>query len=211
MKTLLLNNFTRLHKKTPGSIPVNEQSKRGIIGLKDNKACQSCMSFFKNSCEHEVLIISSETTISLINIEEFIDRFNIEGRRKCDYLLYDASHLVLADLTCSMEQYLDPHLQEGKKQKGKRLVARRQIEQTLELLMEDATIAEEIKAKSIKVGLLAYRVKDEDLFQDVPQKMQQESAIWQAFERERERSQLVFPMPYGFSFEMLRYPDNYVW
>ena len=199
-----------MYNKAPGTIPVNEQSICGIIGLNDYKACQSCMSFFKTTCEQEVFKISSETTISLINIEDFIDSLNVEGR-KCDYLLYDASHLVLADLTCSLEQYLDPHLQKGKMQSGKRLVARKQIEDTLKLLMEDAVIAEAIKAKSIKVGLLAYRVKDEDLFKNVPKQIQREFAAWQAMENEIETRKLTFPMAYGFSFETLRYPNIYVW
>lgn len=210
MKTLLLNYFTSLYNKDPGTIPVNEQYICGNIGLKDYKACQSCKPFFAITCEHEVFKISSETTISQINIEDFIDSFNIKGR-KCDYLLYDTTHLVLADLTCSMEEYLYPHLQDGEKQRGKRLVAREQIEHTLDLLMKDSAIAKEIKAKSVKVGLLAYRVKDEDLFKNIPKQIQREFAAWQAMEKEIETRMLTFPMAYGFSFETLRYPNIYVW
>jgi len=210
MKTLLLNNFAILHHKVPETISITERSIYGVVGMKDNKACRSCIPFFANSCEQEVFKINAKTPISVINIEEYVDKFRIEGRR-CDYLLYDTNHIAFVDLTCSMEEYLYPHHLLGEMQQGKRLTARKQIEHTIELLTEEPEIAEYIEAKSKKIGLLAYRIKDEDLFVGVPKQLQKEIETWQAMEMEMETKKLKFQMSHGFSFEMIRYPEEYNW
>lgn len=210
MKDLLLNKFLILHHKSLGSIPVNERSICGAISLNDNIACRSCIPFFANSCEQEVLNFYSQDAIVLINIEEYLNNLKITGRR-CDYLLYDENKIVLADLTCSMEEYLHPHLMLGEMQQGKRLTARQQIEHTLALLTEVPEIAEYINSKSIKIGLLAYRIKDEDLFVGIPKQMQDLLAAWLAMENDLEMRKLKFPMSHGFSFEMIKYPNVYQW
>ncbi len=210
MKDLLLNNSLILHHKSVGTISVNEKCISGAISLNDNIACCSCIPFFVNSCEKEVFNFYSHDAVVLINIEEYLNNLKMTGRR-CDYLLYDENKIMLADLTCSMEEYLHPHLMLGEMQQGKRLTARQQIEHTLALLTEAPDIAEYINRKSIKIGLLAYRIKDEDLFADIPKQMQDLLAAWLAMEKELEMRKIKFPMSHGFSFEMIKYPNVYQW
>ena len=199
-----------MHHKVPGTIPILERSIYGVAGMKDDKACRNCIPFFANSCEHEVFKINTKNSVNAIKIEEYVDKFNIDGRR-CDYLLYDINHIALVDLTCSMEDYLYPHLLSGEVQQGKRLTARQQIEHTIELLTEEPVIAKYIEAKQKKIGLLAYRIKDEDLFTGVPKILRQEIEAWLAMEMEMETRKLKFQMSHGFSFEMIRYPEEYSW
>lgn len=210
MKNLLLNNFLILHHKSVGSIPINEKFISGAVSLHDDIACRSCIPFFANSCEQEVLNLYSQDAVVLINIEEYLDNLKTTGRR-CDYLLYDENKIMLADLTCSMEEYLHPHLMLGVMQQGKRLTARQQIEHTLELLAEEPEIVEYIDNKSSKIGLLAYRIKDEDLFADIPKQLQELMTAWLAMENDLEMRKLRFPMSHGFSFEMIKYPNVYQW
>ena len=210
MKDLLFNYFLIRHHTSKGSVSVNEKYISGAVSLKDDIACRSCIPFFANSCEQEVLNFYSKDTVVLINIEEYLNNLKITGRR-CDYLLYDENKIMLADLTCSMEEYLHPHLMLGEMQQGKRLTARQQIEHTLALLIEVPEIEEYINSKSIKIGLLAYRIKDEDLFAGIPKQMQDLLATWLAMENDLEMRKLRFPMSHGFSFEMVKYPNVYQW
>ena len=212
MKTLLLKYFTPLHHKQAGSVPIQDSSIQGEVSLNDAVACRSCISFFATTCQHEVLKLDTENKlIAIINIENFLDNFNdIQGRR-CDYLMYDADKLMLADMTCSMEEYLSPHLVDGLPQQGKRLVARTQIEHTLEILTAEPSILSYINNKEKKVGLLAYRAKDEDLFQNVPKQIEKTTNVWLLLEEDFERRSLSFPMSHGFTFETIKYPNVYTW
>ena len=212
MKTLLINEFTVLHHKQAGTVPLEEQSIYGEKNIKDDKACNDCMHFFSLSCEKQVFKLRTNKQITLINIENFFNSFKekIKGQR-CDFLLYDDSKIILMDLTCTMEEHLFPHLLNEKKRQGKRLSARYQIENTIKVLIEEPVIRNYIDRKGTKLGILAYRVKDEDLFQNVPKSIEKTMKVWLSMENIIETRKLSFPMQFGFTFEMVKYPNVYNW
>ena len=212
MKALLLNNFTSLHHKQHGTISLDEQSVNGVVSLNDDVACRSCIPFFSVSCEHEVLKLDTQnTSISVVNIEKFLDNFDEVKGRRCDFLMFDSNKIVLLDMTCSMEEYLSPHLVEGLPQQGKRLVARTQIEHTLDILTAEPAILAYINNKEKKEGVLAYRAKDEDLFSNVPKVIEKTANVWLRMEEDFESRKLSFPMSYGFVFKSIKYPEVYNW
>jgi len=214
MDNLLLNDFTIEHRKQKGVVPINSIVKSANFYLNDDKPCDDenspCPSFFKNSCKRDTFIVKVNTPVTIINIESFFNSFKITGSR-CDYILYDASKIVLADLTCTMDYYLYPHTRDGEIVQGKRIKARNQIEHTLEVLCAVKSINDYISKKRQKVGILAYKVKDETLFQNVPIQIDKTLAIWLNMEKEIETRNISFPMPYGFKFEMVKHPDVYQW
>lgn len=214
MDNLLLNDFTIEHRKQKGAVPTNSIVKSTNFYLNDDKPCDDennpCPLFFKNPCKRDTFKVKVDTPVTIINIESFINSFKIKGSR-CDYILYDASKIVLADLTCTMDYYLYPHTRDGEMVQGKRIKARDQIEHTLEILCAVKSIRDYISKKRQKVGVLAYKVKDGDLFQNVPIQIDRTLAIWLNMEKEIEMRNISFPMLYGFKFEMVKYPNEYIW
>lgn len=212
MKMLLEHNFTTYHHKKAGIVSTDCRQQQGNIVLNDDKACDpECPVFFKSHCLRDTFQIHSNSSINIINIEAFLNKFTkIKGKR-CDFLLYDINKIVFADVTCTMEHFLYTHLRNGVFEQGKRNVARLQIKHTIELLQAEPSIKTYIERKKIKIGILAYRIKDEDLFQNVPRRLSKELEAWISMEKAIERKNLSFSMPYGFVFKTIKYPSIYSW
>lgn len=212
MKDIILDSIKKRYYKGSAEKTIDEhQFRQGIVRLSDPIACQVCPQFFATGCDNTVFLIRVQNVVNCINIERFFNQFhNIKGGR-CDYLLYDDTKIALIDLSCSIEDYVYPHIQEEKMVQGKRLYARSQIEHTLDILMQEHEIAGCINIKEKKIGIFGYRVKNEESFQYIPRQILKEEAAWLAMEAEIEQRKLLFPMPYGFKFEMVRYDNVYNW
>lgn len=212
MKDIILQNITkRYYKGTEEKVIEEQLLDDGMNTLSDTIACSNCILFFATACDRDVLALSTKEVVHCINIETFFNQFpNIVGKR-CDYILYNKNKIVLIDLTCSLEDYIYPHLNKQKVVRGKRLYAREQIEHTLDILMKEKEIKDYIDLKEQKIGLLGYRIKDEESFQYIPRKIDDVLNAWLAMERELETRKLQFPMSYGFKFEMVKTPEVYKW
>lgn len=212
MKDIILHSILNRYYRGTAPMTIDEQQLgQGTITLSDPVACQVCSNFFAVGCDRTVFLLGVQGPVNCINIERFFNQFrNIKGGR-CDYLLYNNAKIALIDLTCSIEDYLYPHLQDKKMVQGKRLYARYQIEHTLDILMQEHEIADCVNAKETKIGIFGYRVKDENSFQYIPRQIRKEEAAWLAMEKEIEQRKLSFPMSYGFKFEMVKYDNVYNW
>jgi len=210
MKNLLENDFVRHYGKEGGKYHLSQDTIQGSIALHDPIACGQCLNFFRSQCQHETLKIRTTNHVNVANYEEFVNLLGIAGE-KCDILIYDSTKLVLLDLTCSMEHYLGEHYVNGISVQGKRMKARNQIAKSIEQLYAVQTLADRIDAYLEKEAILAFRVKDEDLFRNVPKIIERSERVWMAMARQNENRQLKMPMPHGFNFLMVRYPKEYQW
>ncbi len=183
----------------------------GSFKLVDYKACQNCSGFFRNYCGNSTFVLNSESPVSVLNIEEFLNGFpDIQGAR-CDLMLYDEGHkIVLADMYCGMTEYLEEHKVDDEPRMGKIEKARNQIESTLKHLFSISAIGDKINSFSCKYGIFAYRKKDENLFSDVEVVKRSRNAFLRLYHRQRSLN-LALPMSCGFSFIAVQYPEIHKW
>lgn len=210
MKTLLENDFVAYYGKHVGSHYVQLSQISGIVRLCDSVACNQCLNFFRYNCQHEVFVIKCASVVNVIDYEKFINDCVIKGD-KCDLILYDTDKIVFVEFTCSMEGLLAIHLRDGIPQQGKRMKARHQLSNSIQALCNVSSINDAISKFQQREAIFAYRIKDEDLFRNVPVVIEKSERIWMELARQRESQQLILPMPNGFSFQMVKYPDEYVW
>lgn len=210
MKTLLENDFVAHYGKRVGAHHVALSQISGIKRLHDSVACKQCPDFFRIHCPHEVFVINCTSSVNVIDYEQFINELGIKGD-KCDLILYDTAKIVLLEMTCSMEGMLTDHLVDGIPQQGKRLKARHQLSDSIHALYNVPSIKDAIAQLQKREAIFAYRIKDEDLFQNVPIVIEKSERVWMELARQRESQQLTLSMPNDFSFQMVKYPNEYVW
>lgn len=210
MKELLENDFVHHYRKRAGMVSVTPCALNGTVPLYDSVACKQCIDFFRIHCPHETFIVNSDNDVFLVDHESLINNLQLPGD-KCDTLLYDVDKIVLLDMTCSMEHYLDAHHSDGKTREGKRMKSRNQLSKSIERLCAVPTIAARIASYPHRDAILGYRVKDEELFRSVPVQIAKTERVWLALARQRELRNLSTPLSNGFSFKMVRYPKVYQW
>ena len=209
MKTLLDNEFVRSKGIRVGAVVCKSATKTGHFVLVDEVACRQCIPFFHDTCDKEVLKIHATNPVIIIEHERFIKDLQAECGGVCDYLLYDDNKIAFVDLRCGLSQYLQIHKKEGIPMEGKKATARRQIEASIERMYKNPDIATYIDAFSNKTGILGYRNRDDELFTDCPETINQVEDVSLAFMRELEERQLIMSLSHGFSFMMIRYPQIY--
>lgn len=210
MRTLLENDFVRHFGKQVGSVPLPIRQVSGTNRLYDPVACRQCLDFFRLHCPHETFVMNSMDAVNVVDYESYIDNLQLEGE-KCDLMLFDADKVALVDFTCTMEHYLGAHRVNGAPCQGKRMKSRSQLARSIERLCAVPTLAAHIGGMAQRDAVLAYRVKDEDLFRSVPMEIEKTEQVWQELARQRESRKLTMPMSDGFVFRMVRYPDVYQW
>ena len=182
----------------------------GRNAVRDDKACHECTLQSKNVCKApEGLIIMSHRDICQVDIETFVSQMHglkaAEGHC-CDFLFADEDvKVVLCDLTCSQKKYVQPFTNSSGYHEGKRATAYRQIESTIDKLMDVPEIRHHFASMSSRVGLFAERNKD-TVFRDVAtQNMQLMMPDYV------QGSNLNTDMGHGFEFVTVLYPQTYQW
>ena len=113
--------------------------------------------------------------------------------------------VILCDLTCSQKKYVQPFTNSSGYHEGKRATAYRQIESTIDKLMDVPEIRNHFASMSSRVGLFAERNKD-TVFRDVAtQNMQLMMPDYM------QGSNLNTDMGHGFEFVTVLYPQTYQW
>lgn len=171
MKTLLETYFGSYYNSTKAA-SASSRVYTGMFSCRDSKACATCSiktpSQAKN-CSDGVLICDAGVEgVEVIEFEKFIDNYNrlksIPSKSRCDLLMTSKNKIVFCDMTCSNPKYIDTFTQsDGSVHMGKRYEARKQIENSIKLLMPIPEIGHAIKNKSNKIALFAYRQKSTEL------------------------------------------------
>lgn len=113
-------------------------------------------------------------------------------------------------MTCSNPKYIDKFTQsDGSVHMGKRYEARKQIENSIKLLMPIPEIGCAIKNKSDKIALFAYREKPTELKDAFDREVT--SGIRALCKENKDKDQMVSVMANGFLFTEVSYPDVYRW
>lgn len=210
MKTLLENDLVLHYGKRKGSVIISPRIVNGESVLFDPVACRQCVNFFRIHCPHETFCLNCNNDVQVVDHESVINKLQLPGD-KCDFLMYDTEKIALLDLTCTMEHYLGMHQVDGAAREGKRMKSRNQLAKSIERLCAVPSIATHIAGYQYRAAILGYRVKDEDLFRAVPVQFTKSEQVWLELARQREKRHLITPMPNGFTFKMVRYPQAYQW
>lgn len=219
MKELLELYFGK-HYQSTKSASVICDIKKGVFSLSDPKACADCKKYTQekeSGCDKTVANINSDVCeVEVIQYEAFVDNYAnlkaIPNGKKCDILLVGDSKIVFCDLTCSKAKYIEPYvMQDGTEKTGKRDTVKKQIANSISLLLKVPEIASSIDLKNKKIALFAYRTKDDthgdDFDRGVVSKMQSFSMTTDKLVKEPMFSEISN----GFLFTEIKYPESYLW
>ena len=176
----------------------------------DKKACEECPENKKictNADEGLVLKLDIEVSISKVDIEQFFIQFDgtkASIRKKCDIMLYNTSNVILCDMTCIKNKYVESYTNSKGKQIGKRVMAYEQMNSVIDALTEVPNIKSRLDDCSNKVALFALRLKDDTRrLDDVGNNMK-------IFSADFANSQTsITDMGNGFRFRTVTYPQIY--
>lgn len=217
MKTLLESYFGRYYHSTKVAF-ANSRVYTGKFSCRDEKACATCSiktPIQAKNCSDGVLICDAgQEDVDVIEFEKFIDNYNrlksIPSKSRCDLLMTSKNKIVFCDMTCSNPKYIDTFTRsDGSVHMGKRYEARKQIENSIKLLMPIPEIGCVIKNKSDKIALFAYREKPTELKDAFDREVT--SGIRALCKENKDKDQMFSVMANGFLFTEVSYPDVYRW
>lgn len=198
------------HYRLNGSYTILFENIVGLHSLKDRKSCDTCPNERRicvNNGEAVVFKIDAHSEIAKIDIEKFFVQFDGKTasiRKKCDLMFYNSSNVILCDMTCSENQYIEPFTNSRGNYEGKRSKAYSQIESVINSLMKIDAVKSRLEGCTHKIGLFAMRIKDNSMANDdVCNNME-------IFTEEFENHQTnVTDMGNGFLFKTVSYPEVY--
>lgn len=200
------------YSKVPLDYP--EQRFEDIFALTDEKSCGKCE--FKETCDHKVLCVETNTPLSVLWFEKFVSQFDDTPAtfgKRCDYLIYDEMEfkhrIAFCELSCIENKYVEPN--EGIHPEGKRALAYRQMELSLEALLSNNLLMYEIMTYSSKEAVFGWRERsqEENYNDDASSSMtifMQTPDSDEAFLISQTRV-----MGHHFSFVEVKYPGRYKW
>lgn len=168
IRQILQNNYPDLYGIPKENIHVDVCQYNGIVKLCDEKACEECQKNRpeRSECNKITLIVdASIAPVDIINFESYAKQFDGTAaalKDRCDYLLVDATaahdKIAFCDLTCSEEKYVTPN--KGKYPLGKRAKAVKQMKSSLESLLRNDFLAQNLLTFPRKICLFGWRDYD---------------------------------------------------
>lgn len=217
----LLESYFGQHYRSTKRVSVTCRKCCGKFVSVDLKACLNCNNAIPEggaSCDKVVLICnSSDKEVEKIELESFLDNYaKLQALQKigrCDLLFVGDDKIVFCDMTCSRSKYIEMfNRKDGTVQMGKRNIARKQLTDSISLLMNVPEIAGEISVKSQKVALFAYREKESELNDDLDKMTLRRMRSFIGIDRSGAIDNLMYSdIDYGFHFAEVKYPQIYIW
>lgn len=220
MKELLESYFGQ-HYRSTKRVSVTCRKCCGQFDSVDTKACLDCKEQTpegEEPCDKVVLkCFSSDKEVEKIELESFLDNYanlqDVQKKSRCDLLFVGDDKIVFCDMTCSRAKYIEMfRRKDGTVRMGKRNIARKQLTDSISLLMNVPEIAGEISVKSQKVALFAYREKESELNDDLDKMTLRRMRSFIGIDRSGAIDNLMYSdIDYGFHFAEVEYPQIYIW
>ena len=159
MKDLLYNYYGKAFGSNLRHDVKYENCSESYFEIKDrdiNIACnkgEGVSAFLNPSCK----------SIVIIDFENFVNQWrgNAGKGKKCDFILYDEDeYIILNELTYCKPEYLDQHTNDGPISLGKRSIALKQIQSTIDKLHNVNEIKTYIDKTPKKIGLFSYKINE---------------------------------------------------
>lgn len=166
MENLLVNDF-KSHYSVVRITKIKTSTFLTDFTLKDEKACTACTAKGHDSMctDQEVIRFTCQNKrTTVIDYEGFINSLagtKAGSGKKCDNILYtsDKDKFILNELTCSQLCYITPYTAGKKAKPGKRAMAVKQFNDTIEKLCAVPAIETYILSFNQRIGLFACRLK----------------------------------------------------
>lgn len=180
--------------------------------LCDTVACRACGDRNMHCGNQEVARFSmtGDNEVISVGIEEYLMEYAKHYKKaqgcKCDYLHYDngGTRVVLNELTCSQEKFVNPYQNQMGRQDGKRIHAMKQMDNVVGLLMEVPNIAALVNGFTDKHCLFSWRIPERDV-----NVAEQAMNAFMAPQRNVANITIMNPMNSGFLFVQQIYPCEY--
>lgn len=210
MKELLEEYFGKHYGSTKKVVAKNSFH-IGRFCFHDEKACADCKSCtpdIERLCNHTVLECHFENgKVESVELESFINGFPKLHEKKCDLLLSGSDKVVFCEMTCGQAKYIM-----GSPDKvGKKHCARKQIVNSIRLLLAVPAIQKELESKIGKIAMFAYREKPEVQKDDFDKSVVAPMKRFGSMDSIAYSQPMYSEMENGFSFVEVRYPTVYQW
>lgn len=225
IESLLKNAFPVQYGMPAGSVSVYVQRHSEPFTLSDAKACRECHATEQRAnranCNEEILKVNNNgVEIAVVEFEKYITQFehtdaNVKDR--CDFLMTDSGEghnkIVFCDLCCYEEKYVEPNT--GSYPMGKRAKARKQMEESIKVLLEESATAVNLLTYPEKVCLFAWRdydVPDEHIIAkrgDARSNMLAFGSSISSLTAQTVTHQQR--LGHGFTFVQVKFPSTYIW
>ncbi len=180
--------------------------------LCDTVACRACGDRNMHCGNQEVARFSmtGDNEVISVGIEEYLMEYAKHYKKaqgcKCDYLHYDngGTRVVLNELTCSQEKFVNPYQNQMGRQDGKRIHAMKQMDNVVGLLMEVPNIAALVNGFTDKHCLFSWRIPERNV-----NVAEQAMNAFMAPQRNVANITIMNPMNSGFLFVQQIYPCEY--
>ena len=218
MKGLLEKHFAS-HYHSTKQVEVESRLEKGGFCCCDQKACTECGKSFphiETDCNHVVLSCETgDKETEVLELEAFLNNFNglkaLPSGQKCDLLIEGENVVVFCDMTCSKAKYIAPFvMKDGTEKIGKRNSVKRQIENTISVLMDVPEIAAAISMKNKRIALFAYREKPEDDRDDFDKGVFKQMSSFNAIDICSFEESMYTDMNHGFLFTEVKNPNVFV-
>ncbi len=219
MKELLETYFGE-HYHSPKKASASSDLVRGGKSFADEKACfdcKRCTPDAESTCDKVVFVCDTgESEVEAVALEDFLNNYNnlksIPSREKCDLLLVGDEKIVFCEMTCSKAERIAPFKGEDGEQKiGKRNYARKQLGNSIKLLVDVEEIGKEILAKKDRIALFAYREKPETKKDELDTLVMTQMKGLNIVGDKVSSETMYSDMENGFQFAEIKYPNVYRW
>ena len=141
------------------------------FALSDTIACKACGEKNMHCGNEEIarFIVADGDEIVSIAIEEYLMAYAKHYKKaqgcKCDYLHYNKNKacIVLNELTCSLEKFVNPYYNQKGKQDGKRIHAMKQMDNVVVQLTAVPDIKTFIHEFTVKHCLFSWRIPERNI------------------------------------------------
>ena len=149
LKELFEGHFYGTFPKVTGkTLNLTEYQRSGAFSLLDPKACRDCHFLCSDKAEQrKQLKVNSTATISVISLDEVFSYVSEDVGETCDFMLEGGNMIAVVEMTCSTTDYVTE----------KRQKSRRQLYNTVSLLMTSPVVRTHIEKQSNRMVIFSWK------------------------------------------------------
>lgn len=138
MRHLFETDLPQAYGLTKTGITVDISKHSGRFALYDADRCAGCKTVLKKICNRENILIEAKSDVLVACHESYLKQFgekSLGKGKRCDYFLADdsdaKSKVAFCELTCAIEDTIEPNEERKYLPEGKRAKAMKQLEDSV--------------------------------------------------------------------------------
>ena len=226
IQRILKYAFPTEYSIDPSIVTVPISTYNAPFYLSDHNSCVQCkanpLRAYRSSCSEDILKVDNNgIAIDVVDFETYIQQFDgtaANVRDRCDRIMADSgdghNKIVFCDLCCYEEKYVEPN-GGARFPEGKRAKARKQMERSIDVLIQESVTAVNLLTYPQKICLFAWR---EYGIPDTPVRAERgnvldnmRALLTTASNMAAQTTSHHQKAGHGFTFMQIKYPSAYVW